>query len=130
MEPAKRGWIALAGYLQGAKLTSVAAGFWPSTGQPSDYINAAKGAPGDPHGTAAFLWAASAAVRLFTPVGTHAAPVLSRTHYNPAGMSTLLGGTFDLQGRVLSRTNTLGAQKAGAPMVIIQEKKTEVLQGR
>lgn len=129
LEPAKRGWMALAGYLQGAKLTNVAAGFWPSTGQPSDYINASKGQPGDPHGTAAFLWAASAAIQLFTPVGTHAAPVLSHTQYNPAGTSALLGGAFDLQGRTLS-TSTMNAQKAGVPMVIVQKKKAEVLQLR
>jgi rhamnogalacturonyl hydrolase YesR len=80
LEPAKKGWTALAGYLQGAKLANVAAGFWPSTGTASDYLNAARGAPGDSHGTAAFLWAATAAVNYFQPTAASqplfAAPVL------------------------------------------------------
>lgn len=71
LQPAIKGWNALTGYLQGSKLTSVAAGFWPSTGQPSDYLNAVKGAAGDSHGTAAFMWAATAAINHFS------APVVS-----------------------------------------------------
>jgi unsaturated rhamnogalacturonyl hydrolase len=62
LEPAKKGWMALCGYVQDGKLTNVAAGFWPTTGTAGDYLNAAKGQPGDGHGTAALLWAASAAV--------------------------------------------------------------------
>ena len=67
LEPAKKGWMALVGYLQGSKLRNVAAGFWPSTGTANDYLNAAKGSPGDPHGTAAFIWAATAAIKCLTP---------------------------------------------------------------
>jgi unsaturated rhamnogalacturonyl hydrolase len=100
LEPAKKGWTALAAYLQGAKLANVAAGFWPSTGTASDYLNAARGAPGDSHGTAAFLWAATAAVNCLQATATDrpqsASPVpisISRSN---------LMGVVDLTGRVLT----------------------------
>ncbi len=85
LEPAKKGWMALAGYLQNGKLTNVAAGFWPTTGTASDYLNASKGQPGDSHGTAAFLWAATAAVNY---LGTATAV---RPEPSPAGKSRFQG---------------------------------------
>lgn len=103
LEPAKKGWMALAGFLQGAKLASVAAGFWPSTGTASDYLNAAKGAPGDSHGTAAFLWAATAAVNFFQPTATIPIRRQPATTRAPAGNS--MSVVLDLAGRTIGAGN-------------------------
>jgi rhamnogalacturonyl hydrolase YesR len=66
LEPAKKGWMAVAKYLDSSgKLGNVAEGFWPKTGTADDYLNAKKAAAGNSHGTAGFLWAATAAVRYF-----------------------------------------------------------------
>jgi unsaturated rhamnogalacturonyl hydrolase len=107
LEPAKKGWMALVGYLQNGKLTNVAAGFWPSSGTASEYLNASKGQPGDSHGTAAFLWAASAAVNY---LGTTAAatrsvgpkqPFIRAQEMPRAGKQPY----FDLLGRVADHRN-------------------------
>jgi rhamnogalacturonyl hydrolase YesR len=102
LEPAKKGWSALAGYLQGSKLKNVAAGFWPSSDKPnvSQYLNANRGQPGDSHGTAAFLWAATAAINLFTPTPVTHGPITLRQSANSIRqLPVSAGAVFDLLGR-------------------------------
>jgi unsaturated rhamnogalacturonyl hydrolase len=103
LEPAKKGWTALVGYLQGAKLTNVAAGFWPSTGTASDYLNASRGQPGDSHGTAAFLWAAAAVIHYFAdPVSVDNRNTFHRLQAISPNVNLLNANTFfDLRGRIV-----------------------------
>jgi hypothetical protein len=117
LDPAKKGWSALVGYLQGGKLTNVAAGFWPSTGGASDYLNASRGQPGDSHGTAAFLWAATAAYRYFNdgPTSVGRRPPRGRV----AGIDGLhADASFDLKGRAISRGRRLPGRTAASVAVV------------
>lgn len=67
LEPAKKGWMALTRYLSSdGKLSNIADGFWPRSGTADEYLNATKGSPGNSHGTAGILWAATAIVRFFS----------------------------------------------------------------
>gem|GEM_PF-1740421 len=115
LEPAKKGWMKLVEYLQGSKLTSVAAGFWPTTGTASDYLNASRGQPGDSHGTAAFLWAATAAVELLKPTSVATPFVVrqSEPHINPVPAANV---QFDLMGRAA----TVGARGRAAGITIMK----------
>jgi rhamnogalacturonyl hydrolase YesR len=112
LEPATKGWTALTGYLQGAKLTNVAAGFWPSTGGASDYLNASRGQPGDSHGTAAFLWAATAVIQYYsTPVSNYDRKKSPRIQTTSARGNTLNNTTFfDLGGRSIPFNKVIGTQ--------------------
>ena len=66
LEPAKKGWNALVGYLSSdGKLNNVAEGFWPRVGDANEYLNASKAAPGNSHGTAGFIWAETAIVKYY-----------------------------------------------------------------
>ncbi len=67
LEPAKKGWMALTQHLSSdGKLGNIADGFWPKSGTADEYLNASKGNPGNSHGTAGILWAATAIVRYYT----------------------------------------------------------------
>jgi rhamnogalacturonyl hydrolase YesR len=104
LEPAEKGWTALIGYLQGSKLTNVAAGFWPSTGTAGDYLNASRGQPGDSHGTAAFLWAASSAILYYSqpPVSTINRNSFRQLQMTPPGNNPFHASSlFDLKGRII-----------------------------
>ena len=64
LEPAMNGWMALKEYLgSDGRLNNVAEGFWPSRGDANEYLTAPKASPGNSHGTAGFMWAATAIVR-------------------------------------------------------------------
>ena len=105
LEPAQKGWEALVGYLQGSKLTNVAAGFWPSTGTANDYLNASRGQPGDSHGTAAFLWAATAVIRYYTPTAARDRFSIRRQNTSlSASLPHPCNAFYDLKGRTLSAT--------------------------
>jgi unsaturated rhamnogalacturonyl hydrolase len=66
LEPAKKGWKALAGYVgSDGKLKNICVGFW-GDGTENSYLTAATEA-GNAHGTCAILWAAAAAINLFSP---------------------------------------------------------------
>jgi rhamnogalacturonyl hydrolase YesR len=110
--PATKGWTALTGYLQGSKLTNVAAGFWPSTGGASDYLNASRGQPGDSHGTAAFLWAATAVIQYYsTPVSINNRNTSPRIQTASSRGNTLNVTTFfDLRGRSIPFNKVIGTQ--------------------
>ncbi|MCX7726371.1 MAG: glycoside hydrolase family 88 protein, partial [Chitinispirillaceae bacterium] len=108
LEPAKKGWMAVIRYLSNdGKLSNVAEGFWPKVGDENEYLNAPKASPGNSHGTAGFLWAATAIVRYYKKVTASneyiklVPPYISsystKTHY------------FDLKGRlqVFSLENNL-----------------------
>ncbi len=95
LEPAKKGWMALAGYVQNGKLGNVAAGFWPKSKTASEYLNAAKGQPGDSHGTAAILWAATAAIKYLSSTGVKFEPAFQT-------MSTLRSKTPELNGKLIT----------------------------
>jgi rhamnogalacturonyl hydrolase YesR len=122
LEPAKKGWSALVGYLQGSKLTNVAAGFWPSTGTAADYLNASRGQPGDSHGTAAFLWASAAAINYFAaPVsvdkrGTYQRIQPTSPHTNSFNTKTF----FDLKGRLLRLNIDSKARSIHSPGIILR----------
>ena len=107
LEPAKKGWMALAGYLQNGKLTNVAAGFWPTTGTASDYLNASRGQPGDSHGTAAFLWAAAAAVNYFSnpPSSIKPKPAVPRESFNQPMPDFGKKNVFNVLGRSIAIAN-------------------------
>ncbi|HEX2955397.1 MAG TPA: glycoside hydrolase family 88 protein, partial [Chitinispirillaceae bacterium] len=119
LEPVKKGWAALMGYLPDAKLRNVAAGFWPSTGTANDYLNASRGQPGDSHGTAAFLWAATAAYKYFTePVTSVNKNVDFRIisdKFNPAGTHKYFG----LSGRLIGYERSLDNRKRPTPGIVI-----------
>jgi len=108
LDPAKKGWTALAGYLQNGKLTNVAAGFWPSTGTASEYLNASRGQPGDSHGTAAFLWAAAAAVNYFSNPGTFVRLKPSAQKQSFVQILPAVGkyASFDILGRAIVLTSS------------------------
>ena len=128
LEPAREGWNALVGYVQGSKLTQIAAGFWPSTGQPSDYLNASRGQPGDLHGTAAFLWAATAVIDYCSepPIDVHHKN--TRFHQSAHPMKVLSSmnpkSFFDLKGRVITRNNTMQTMEKTSSGVIINYGST------
>jgi rhamnogalacturonyl hydrolase YesR len=121
LEPAKKGWTALLGHLQGSKLADVAAGFWPSTGTAADYLNASRGQPGDSHGTAAFLWAATAAYHYFS---TPAVSIAGRNDNQSCRIvsecrnSNTKFDYFDLSGRLIT---------SGKQTEILQRKTPGVL---
>ena len=122
LEPAKKGWMGLVSYLQGSKLTKTAAGFWPSTGQPSDYLNASVGQPGDPHGTAAFLWAASAALRLFNPTATVPYVLMRQPVQSTVFLTLPNERMFDLSGRIVQKNGINTGSLHSAPMVIVRKE--------
>ncbi len=69
LDPAKKGWMAVAKQLgSDGKLNNIAAGFWPSVGDANEYLSANKAAAGNSHGTAGFLWAATAVVRYYNNI--------------------------------------------------------------
>ncbi len=106
LEPAKKGWTALAGYLQNGKLTNVAAGFWPSVNaSASEYLGAARGSAGDSHGTAGFLWAATAAVNYFAyQTSIKMKPVSPSQSIQPSLPSVGKNACFDILGRTIAFT--------------------------
>jgi rhamnogalacturonyl hydrolase YesR len=66
LEPAKKGWMAVIKHLSNdGRLNNIARGFWPRAGTPQEYLNAPKGGMGDSHGTAGFIWAATAIIRYY-----------------------------------------------------------------
>ncbi|MBN1603731.1 MAG: glycoside hydrolase family 88 protein [Chitinispirillaceae bacterium] len=120
LEPAEKGWSALIGHLQGAKLADVAAGFWPSTGTASDYLNASKGSPGDSHGTAAFLWASAAVYQYFSDTLTTGVIKNCPDHVLTAKRSPITKTHyFDLNGRCISINNEPKIFQRQIPKIII-----------
>ncbi|MBN1761136.1 MAG: glycoside hydrolase family 88 protein [Chitinispirillaceae bacterium] len=66
LAPAKKGWMAVKDHLgSDGKLKDIAAGFWPSVGDANEYLNANRAENGNSHGTAGFLWAATAVIRYY-----------------------------------------------------------------
>lgn len=101
LDPAKKGWTALVGHLgSDGKLNDIAAGFWPKVGDANEYISAPKASAGNSHGTAGFLWAATAIVRYFNSQ-------TGNTHFNSyqprqntqSGAPLQKDAFFDLKGR-------------------------------
>ncbi len=100
LEPAMKGWMAVAGYLgSDGRLNNIAEGFWPSVGDANEYLSAKKASPGNSHGTAGFLWAATAVVRYYNSItATGSKPGTANTAaVNVA--SPLSRECFDLLGR-------------------------------
>jgi hypothetical protein len=111
LEPARKAWLALIEYLSDdGRLNNIAEGFWPSSGTADEYINARKGSPGNSHGTAGFLWAATGVVRYFhykDSLSTHTRipsrqPHLSMKTHTPRHQ----GAFFDLRGRKIPSAHT------------------------
>ena len=104
LEPAKKGWNALLGYLgNDGKLKNICTGFW-GDGTAASYLNAAHNEAGNAHGTCGFLWASAAIINLFTaPVGIHERIIIERNTFQ---QSTAAGAgvVFDLMGRVVPVT--------------------------
>lgn len=98
LEPAKNGWMAVVKHLDfSGKLGNVAEGFWPKTGTADDYLNAKKAAAGNSHGTAGFLWAATAAVKYFNSlVAIVRKPVITSVQVVPSQQKIYY---FDMMGR-------------------------------
>ena len=107
LEPAKKGWMALADYLQNGKLTNVAAGFWPQSKTEDYYLSASRGQPGDSHGTAAVLWAAAAAVNYFSNPLTsiRPKPVVPRQSFNQPMPDFGKKNVFNVLGRSIAIAN-------------------------
>jgi unsaturated rhamnogalacturonyl hydrolase len=104
LSPAKKGWMALATHLgSDGKLNDIAAGFWPSVGDANEYLSASKAAAGNSHGTAGFLWAATAIVRYYSPITNTiaSAPFSMYQPHNEAHGTTQVQPdvVFDLRGR-------------------------------
>lgn len=95
---AKKGWMALASCLDPVQgLRFVCTGL-NASGDSISYRTHSQ-ATGDSHGTAAFIWAATAMVRLLTP--SPQVPVATRAVRQPEahGKPSIDGKTFDLRGR-------------------------------
>ncbi|MBN1576313.1 MAG: glycoside hydrolase family 88 protein [Chitinispirillaceae bacterium] len=100
LEPAKKGWMALAGYVgSDGKLKNICTGFW-GDGTASSYLNAAHNEAGNSHGTAGLLWAASAAVDFFNPPVSVESPDRIAVTQPVLHSSTVTGAVFDLLGRI------------------------------
>ena len=103
LEPAKKGWKALSGYVKDGKLTNICTGFW-GDGTAASYLNAAHNEAGNSHGTAGLLWAATAAVNFFNPVSTVVVDGNARQSCSPSlnAYRNFDGHTviFDLLGRI------------------------------
>jgi rhamnogalacturonyl hydrolase YesR len=100
LEPAKKGWMAVIKYLSSdGKLGNIAGGFWPTSNTPGVYLDAKIGGAGDSHGTAGFIWAATAAVRYYkasTTVSRRSSYMSIRSVYTSQRQSL-----FDLSGRII-----------------------------
>jgi unsaturated rhamnogalacturonyl hydrolase len=113
LTPAKKGWMALISHLgSDGKLKDIAAGFWPSVGDANEYLNASRAAAGNSHGTAGFLWAATAIVRYYSSL-THTIAGMPFSTFRL--QQEVLNGIplqhtvfYDLQGRTLSATEFYG----------------------
>lgn len=113
LSPAKKGWMALATHLgSDGKLNDIAAGFWPSVGDANEYLSAPKAAAGNSHGTAGFLWAATAIVRYYSTITNTVASApfsLYRPHDEAHGNARVQPDVvFDLKGRKISSTGRGG----------------------
>lgn len=121
LEPAKKGWVALIKYVSSdGRLGNIADGFWPKSGTADEYLNATKGNPGNSHGTAGILWAATAIVRYYSErVGIAAFPQLRNSpqyyHINTHKSNIL----FDLNGRRFSPSGITGNNFKPSSAVII-----------
>jgi rhamnogalacturonyl hydrolase YesR len=127
LEPAKKGWMALAGYVQNGKLGNVAAGFWPKSKTASEYLNAAKGQPGDSHGTAAILWAATAAIKYLTSTGVQFEPGSAR-HFPSRRAGSDGNGraiSFNVLGQALVSDWSTKPLSSGAGIVLVPGAKAE-----
>jgi unsaturated rhamnogalacturonyl hydrolase len=122
LEPAKKGWMALIGYLQNGKLTNVAAGFWPTKKTADEYISAARGQPGDSHGTAAFLWAATAAINyLKNPTSVRLEPNAPRHSINQLLPRSGKNMSYDVLGRAIKMTKSTKNSTAFTSELVIQQ---------
>ncbi len=111
LDPAKKGWTALAGYVKDGKLTNICTGFW-GDGTAAGYLNAAHNEAGNSHGTAGLLWAATAAVNLLKPATSivsdfSAKQILPELNTKGTEKSIL----FDLLGRNVNNINNVGLKK-------------------
>jgi unsaturated rhamnogalacturonyl hydrolase len=109
LAPAKKGWMALIKHLgSDGKLNDIAAGFWPSVGDANEYLSAPKAAAGNSHGTAGFLWAATAIVRYYSDITNTvaSAPFSLYQPYNEVHGNAQVQPdvVFDLKGRKISAT--------------------------
>jgi unsaturated rhamnogalacturonyl hydrolase len=111
LEPAKKGWNALLGYLgNDGKLKNICTGFW-GDGTAASYLNAAHNEAGNAHGTCGFLWASTAIINFFTAqVATREWIAVER---NTVHYSSIHGAnvSFDLMGRIVPFTAGPGAQR-------------------
>jgi len=108
LEPARKGWIAVTRYLsKDGKLGNIAAGFWPRTGTPQEYLNANKSGGGDSHGTAGFIWAATAIIRYYKTDPTNIAQSSDRPAHMSAKKTDIMQkrSLFDLRGRSMPAAN-------------------------
>lgn len=76
LAPAKKGWMAVKDYLESdGRLKNIAAGFWPGVGDANEYLNANRAEKGNSHGTAGFLWAATAVISYYNHLTAIGKPV-------------------------------------------------------
>jgi rhamnogalacturonyl hydrolase YesR len=103
LEPAKKGWMAVKEYLSSdGRLQNVAEGFWPRANDANEYLTAAKAAPGNSHGTAGFLWAATSVVRYYTTkTETTQFYIHQPNQYTHSDMQLKKDHFFDLKGRII-----------------------------
>ncbi len=133
LEPAENGWNALIGYLSSdGKLGNIAEGFWPSSGTAEEYLNAKKASAGNSHGTAGFLWAATAIVRYYSDITTINTINSSKfiIHQQDQEVNFINrfqpDALFDLRGRKLSDTRYRFNDMALPTGVIIRLNNTSI----
>ncbi len=125
LEPAKKGWNALVGYVKDGKLSNICTGFW-GDGTAGSYLAAAHNETGNAHGTCGILWAAAAAINLFKPpvaadpYGTRDRITMKQPGSHPSAMTA--GGTvFDLMGRSIPGTVGSGVPQSPPSIVILKQ---------
>lgn len=102
LDPAKKGWMAVTRYLgNDGRLGNIAEGFWPSKGDANEYLSARKAAAGNSHGTAGYIWAATAVLRYYNNLATSNRNLTPARHSNLTIFSPDNARCFDLTGRSL-----------------------------
>lgn len=100
LDPAKKGWKAVLNHISSdGRLRDIAVGMWGGQNE-SDYLNVNHNDAGNAHGTAGFLWAATAAIKYFKTTNiSRRNDNLSIHIQNNESKMKRNGRYFDLMGR-------------------------------
>jgi hypothetical protein len=119
--PAKKAWNALAEYVDSKGiLRNVCVGYY-GDGSESGYLTVSKSNTGDAHGVGAFLWAASAAIRLFASTPIRPEPVSSGQSLTPLLPCPGKSACFDMLGRTIQATGNTGRPLHPSGIFIFQQ---------